>query len=1150
MSPVLPHDVWLNIAGFLPTLTLRALYSVNASLLHIALDARYRQVSFIYWDDRVLRNLIRLSDPYVAGFVKILYIYPGFLKEVMDREAPNRSNEKEKEREKPSFHDRLADITHHLQDKVLALSRYQTERSGAEETKLHKLPPKASMRKLRERLKTAQDVMHAVIDLLRSLPSLTDYYITWYGLPTTSLSLTNLAVPCLGAPLVSPSLSKLSLDISLENLESLCSASFRVSRLEHLHLHLHSDHTLSPDSLTHMLNARLARSISSLAPYLRSLSIEAHEPIDIGPLLAGLDLLGKLDTLALALPLQKPHLGNPKALGRFLRSQAHTIKVLRLRVTQHDSASTGPGSHWRSIGPADPWSLNSWVRTAFGTEAGGDFQEGFDEHGVAEPLGEYEMNALESLEISSNLLPLETALYCAERFGLKVQTLSLLGSTKSFEFVKELIKVLSGEKKSGSLTEEDEGASKPESPNVNTNLRTLRLGPAALSPQLIDLFAHNLSNLRHLRLIVKYFLPSQDAVPIYGSSRMRGDGDGVQLEEQVYEFLETMQNDWSWPWWGLKTISVYSDSSTLSSPLSPPLLTRQPALSPQETTPTMPLPVAPFRTRSSKISSLPPSFTSSTTTITGKKDHAAASTLSGLELPKISVSAPITRYPTPSASTPPHPSALLDLPSSYSTSALPLPTSLKTEPITLNEEPSSPSSLAPAPTLSSISTPSSPIGASYDSSPISYVSLPSASTSALPGPSSYAYMRGDDDDGDGVSRRHATSHEGHGMRPSTIGKSPPRSQFATTTTSSSPLSSTITTTSGSAISSSSSPSTPTRGSHHHMFGFLRSRKEKGAREKKNMNVNVDNTTLTSATSHTHLAPLPIRNSSNGSGGSGGERRKKMRPLVVMTGHSTHSQDVSERMVKDSNCQSKMGKSGGGGGASTTVVGDKEKASSSRREDEKAITRVESSTRLATRTSTSASEETPVNSTTTIHVDDVNENKARRKEKKKSSGLYALAVRVKDHNRYWQKDYSRSLPSSSSLTSAPLSPVMTPCSSASSSYQQKDEREGERVGVEREKDLIEWEWKREKEQRHMGMKEKKRRPLASFGSLSSMSGLSEYSTSGGGGRSTSDEGDSSFTSSSKKDSYGSGVGEEEERITLEGALDEILGRCLPGARVVR
>lgn len=59
-SPALPHDVWLNIANYIPFLVLRNLYSLNSSLFHIALDARYRQISFIYWDDRLLRNLIRL----------------------------------------------------------------------------------------------------------------------------------------------------------------------------------------------------------------------------------------------------------------------------------------------------------------------------------------------------------------------------------------------------------------------------------------------------------------------------------------------------------------------------------------------------------------------------------------------------------------------------------------------------------------------------------------------------------------------------------------------------------------------------------------------------------------------------------------------------------------------------------------------------------------------------------------------------------------------------------------------------------------------------------------------------------------------------------------------------------------------------------
>lgn len=508
-------------------------------------------------------------------------MYPGFLKEVMDKETESKEKEKEREKHPSSFRVRLAQ-----QIREFAGSRGHGEQQGNGHINLYDLPPRQGMERLRERLKTAPDVMNVVLDLLRSLPSVTEYYVTWYGLApaesplstsplpfpdnTDALSLTNLAVPCIGTPLLSPTLNKLSLDISLENIHALCTAAFHVSRLEHLHLHLHADHQLSTERHHYILHTRLANSINDLSPFLRSLSIEAHQPMDIGPLFTGLKFLEKLDTVALALPLQKPHLGNPKALGRFLRRQATTIKVLRLRATQHDAGSAGSNSHWRRIGTPDPWSLNSWIQTAFGSEAGGDYQEWFDEDDTLEPLGEYDLDALESLEVSSNILPLETALYCAERFGAKVKALALLGSVKSFEFVKELVKVLahSSHRRSShhrrlsltSVVEEGDPdevvwqwltpppppvtpATSNESPPiaVNTNLSTLRIGPVSLSPQLLDLLAQSLQSLQHLELIVKHFLPSQDDVPIYSASR-RNDGDGAQLEEQVVSFVFPLFN--------------------------------------------------------------------------------------------------------------------------------------------------------------------------------------------------------------------------------------------------------------------------------------------------------------------------------------------------------------------------------------------------------------------------------------------------------------------------------------------------------------------------------------------------------------------------------------------------------------------------------
>ncbi|KAF5361737.1 hypothetical protein D9756_002140 [Leucocoprinus leucothites] len=673
--PALPHDVWLNIAAFLPVLSLRTLYSLNSSLCNIAFDARYRQVSFIYWDDRLLRNLVRLKDPFIARRVKILHIYPGFLKEVLDKHPRSTTSltpaSPPSHRDKPSsFRHRLADITQQLreyQDKVFNAPGSSSRGPALHGTSmemgnLYDMPPRQAVERMRERLRTAQDVMAAMLDLLRSLHSLSDYYVTWYGLPTAEfdpdalglgLSLTNLAVPLVGTPLLTPSLTKLSLDISLENIHALCSASFHVSRLEHLHLHLHSDHARSTSSSalpTSRIYTRLAHSLSPLSPYLRLLSIETHEPMDISLFFANLTFLSKLETLALALPVQKPHLGNPRALGRFLKRQAGTIKCLRIRATQHDGSSSGSllstshGPSWRTVGTPDPWSLNEWIRTALGSGNGEEYaaewnsspssdtgHESISEASLQqeeEVWTEYDLETLETLEISSNLIPLETALYLAERFGGRVKSLAVLGSVKSFEFVKELVKVLgrsaalalpplspaSAAAQEESLTPIDFGGdaetvwqwltpaspSTPPSPHSSTptlsncwNLKTLKLGPVQLSPELLDLLAHNLPSLQHLELIVKHFLPSQDDVPIYAAARHHHhhsgkhgaggaastggagsvgvDGDGTQLDEQVYEFLETMQNEWCWSWWGLKTIAVFSENSTLSMPLPLPL---------------------------------------------------------------------------------------------------------------------------------------------------------------------------------------------------------------------------------------------------------------------------------------------------------------------------------------------------------------------------------------------------------------------------------------------------------------------------------------------------------------------------------------------------------------------------------------------------
>lgn len=69
MHPQLPYDIWLHITRFIPALHLGQLYSLNSALFNIAMDQRYRQISFAYLSPKMVRTLARLK------FVKSLSKY-------------------------------------------------------------------------------------------------------------------------------------------------------------------------------------------------------------------------------------------------------------------------------------------------------------------------------------------------------------------------------------------------------------------------------------------------------------------------------------------------------------------------------------------------------------------------------------------------------------------------------------------------------------------------------------------------------------------------------------------------------------------------------------------------------------------------------------------------------------------------------------------------------------------------------------------------------------------------------------------------------------------------------------------------------------------------------------------------------------------
>ncbi|KAF8991741.1 hypothetical protein BDQ17DRAFT_1432868 [Cyathus striatus] len=76
----LPTEIYPLIFSYTPSRILRTLYSVNNAFFHAAMDARYGSVRLASLKEKTfMRNIIRLSDPFVARRVRSLFIDAHFI---------------------------------------------------------------------------------------------------------------------------------------------------------------------------------------------------------------------------------------------------------------------------------------------------------------------------------------------------------------------------------------------------------------------------------------------------------------------------------------------------------------------------------------------------------------------------------------------------------------------------------------------------------------------------------------------------------------------------------------------------------------------------------------------------------------------------------------------------------------------------------------------------------------------------------------------------------------------------------------------------------------------------------------------------------------------------------------------------------------
>ncbi|KAJ7485102.1 hypothetical protein B0H11DRAFT_1150291 [Mycena galericulata] len=318
MVPLLPHDIWQCVASFIPYPQLFPLISVNKALYNIVMDAKYREIHWTMLDGSMIKSLVRLRTPSVAGRVRRLHVRAWFIEYLVQKEF--------------------------LMGKSSAAPSYVVN-SKRWFSRHMRRPSKASGGKLA----TAHDILEAMTAAVRFMTHITEYSFEWRDLSLTpdTLRFLTTARAAFGV-----SLRKLTLHAQLGNFTNLLST-VDFDNLEELELHFDHDHRV------HEHSAKLLR--ESIAPFVNhfrrsiwSLLIASASKMDLSPLLNALQEFPHLCTLVARLAFDEEHLADPRALVQILLTNSDTllnVEIGRSFAASSDTTSN-PRSTWASLSTA------------------------------------------------------------------------------------------------------------------------------------------------------------------------------------------------------------------------------------------------------------------------------------------------------------------------------------------------------------------------------------------------------------------------------------------------------------------------------------------------------------------------------------------------------------------------------------------------------------------------------------------------------------------------------------------------------------------------------------------------------------------------------------------------------------------------------
>ncbi|KIK54646.1 hypothetical protein GYMLUDRAFT_99954 [Collybiopsis luxurians FD-317 M1] len=388
----LPNDVWRQVIDFLSPSVIQNLFSLNAVFFNVAMDQRYQQISFSYLSPKMIWTLARLKDPAVAKRVRILHLYPHFVKDALDTMDSASSQS--------------------------LLTKFANELAGLVRDQKRLMFSKHHKSRLPLKFKTCRDLMQVMMDILTQLPNLTDYHLLWSGLDSAG----SYPAHVISAPF-KLNLRCIRLEISLEKVPHMLSYyTHPLPPVQELDLFIRVDHRLGPDHYDITL-LMLARMINSLHSSLRKLTIQLWEPFDLSPLFASITHLPLLDKLSLSIPMSFPNLGDPAGLISFFKLHSDTLRSLSIRASELGGRSLIPNE----------FQFGEWMNATFSN---------------------VHLSRLTSLEISLYLVPFDAALLCVRRFASTLTSLVFTGLHLTFQDVEQLAAAFSDS--SSSLTSSDD----------------------------------------------------------------------------------------------------------------------------------------------------------------------------------------------------------------------------------------------------------------------------------------------------------------------------------------------------------------------------------------------------------------------------------------------------------------------------------------------------------------------------------------------------------------------------------------------------------------------------------------------------------------------------------------------------------------------